>query len=710
MAMEHPNAKPLGGFGSLCRAVALCLFLLAAILQECVGQQQMQQEFAKLRKEMKENPRDSLARYKLAWTLIRAGKMNDKTTALLKSAFNPNKVENPIQEHFPIKALLGAQLLARYTQEEKDYLTVQKYLKIAYETSRQLSPSQQVGEICTHMMLATSLTTYPLTNEEVDESVAKMEFWATLLIDLMAVQKHPDAYLNVQWLASQMPGFAQDPYNHCILTLFPLSFMYRADAAKIANLFYQITALAFPKLLYTAPHVEAFDERQKQLQLSAGTTTDPDDGSSPPKLIQECVDRKIKLGIVCSTLSESHSVSEDFGGILTRLDRNIFDVSYHFVHENTVPEMSAKFLSANPSDTLYHYLKGQPEDAGDGAWPRRISAEIEKFELDMIFFPDLTMGGITRRIGMGRLAPVQINSHGHPMTSGMPRDTIQHFVSWAEAELDLEDSQTHYTEELQLIPKGKIHQYYTPRVLTGPKGNRYTRVSNMPFDQFTRNNFGELSPELRKTSPETDPDVHLYVCMQKPFKLFPEFDELVCGVLQRDPQGHAILHKETKTGNTDIFIERLTKAGCPMDRVHFVSPQPSHLLMALYKTATVILDSYPAGGCTTSREALELGKAIVTRPARLLGGRWTLGLYNTIGLDGDAMDRVVANSAEDYIAKAVELGTNPSLRTNVEAKILEALPNLFGREDAVEEWEKILVRISPVKQCIEPDSSGADEL
>ena len=104
----------------------------------------------------------------------------------------------------------------------------------------------------------------------------------------------------------------------------------------------------------------------------------------------------------------------------------------------------------------------------------------------------------------------------------------------------------------------------------------------------------------------------------------------------------------------------------------------------------------------------------MTWPARLLGGRWTLGLYNTIGLDEGTKARVIADSRDGYIAKAVELGTNPALRKDVENRILEAIPNLFGRWEAVEEWEKILLRVSPVKHCEDNDvkngSDGKDEL
>ena len=60
--------------------------------------------------------------------------------------------------------------------------------------------------------------------------------------------------------------------------------------------------------------------------------------------------------------------------------------------------------------------------------------------------------------------------------------------------------------------------------------------------------------------------------------------------------------------------------------------QPHHKLMALHTLSDVILDSYPAGGCTTTRESLEVGGLVVTLPARYLGSRWTLAYYSIIGV------------------------------------------------------------------------------
>ena len=293
----------------------------------------------------------------------------------------------------------------------------------------------------------------------------------------------------------------------------------------------------------------------------------------------------------------------------------------------------------------------------------------------------------------------------------------------------MKDSQNHYTENLQLIPNGKIHQYYTPRVEVTEKGGKTqlrARLDGMRFDHLTRNDFHEL-PTYIKNSNEidtyvsnlntineygindesSDPDdksnINLYVCMQKPFKVFPEFDELVCGILKKDLNGHAILHKETRPGYNHhelTFVQRMIYAGCDMERIHFIGSQPPHKLLKLYSTANVVLDSYPAGGCTTTRKALELGKAVVTWPARLLGGRWTLGLYNIIGITEKIKSKLIASNVNEYITMAVNIGTNHTLRNEIEVEIKSKTEfNLFYRKEAIDEWENILLKVSPVKQC-----------
>jgi protein O-GlcNAc transferase len=177
----------------------------------------------------------------------------------------------------------------------------------------------------------------------------------------------------------------------------------------------------------------------------------------------------------------------------------------------------------------------------------------------------------------------------------------------------------------------------------------------------------------------------------------PEMDPLLCGVLQHDPDGILILHKPDTPKMTKSFEQRLQASQCDMNRVYWFPVLPHHELMGLYSASTLILDSYPAGGCTTTREALELHKVVVTLPARLLGGRWSFAYYQILN-DVTLNQHVIATSPDDYIQKATRLGRNPSLRREMEERIEKSLPRLYRNMESVRSWERVLQKISPVER------------
>ena len=157
------------------------------------------------------------------------------------------------------------------------------------------------------MQLASMFDYFPVSTGQADSALAALTFHAD---DLLS---QDNWYINEEFLSANMPGAANDPYVHCMLSLFSLSFYYRADTATVASRNYEMAARAWPSLAnYQAPHVKQHDQE---------TVAD------------SCVDRKIKLGVIAGVLSEGHSVTEDFGGVLQRLDRNYFDVTYIYLHE-----------------------------------------------------------------------------------------------------------------------------------------------------------------------------------------------------------------------------------------------------------------------------------------------------------------------------------------------------------------------------------------
>ena len=43
-----------------------------------------------------------------------------------------------------------------------------------------------------------------------------------------------------------------------------------------------------------------------------------------------------------------------------------------------------------------------------------------------------------------KVAPKQVCTHGHPVTTGLPRELMNYYISWEAAEID--DAQNHYTK------------------------------------------------------------------------------------------------------------------------------------------------------------------------------------------------------------------------------------------------------------------------
>lgn len=597
----------------------------------------------------------------LGWTLITTPPHQERGIQLLEASFDSARVTPTVDISLPQTYVIAA-TIGRYRSQKKEYAAANKFTQIGLELSKLHGPNNDSekrdttgGDICIQMQLGTMFDYFPASTDAAENAISSMIRHAQTLL------KIPDDISVNDKALSAFPGAGNDPFVHCMLSIFYLSFYYHVDVAAIAAQNYEMARRGWPALDTTAEFVRKYD--------MIDTKDHP------------CIRRRIKLGVVSAVLTEGHSNSESFGGMLSRLDRNIFDVTYILLVEQSDPRM-ASFTQTHSSDKRHVFPK-LAEDINNGAWTTRIGKDIESMEFDIIFHFELGMSSWARRIGMQRLAPVQLNSIGHPITSGAPPSVVQYYISWGAAELPLETSQTHYTEELKLLPSDIVYQYYERRVLPG----NISRMDQQPYGHLTRADFG-----LPK-------DKNMYLCMQKPFKFQPEFDVMLCGVLKNDPSGMIVLHRETNPANQIVFENRLKGNGCDMSRVTFLDQQPHHRLLALYRESTVILDSYPAGGDTTTREVLEMGKPMVTLPARLLGGRWSLAYMNTIGLKQSTKDALIASTPEEYINLAVKLATDNAFREAVEADIRQCVPNLFHREDAVAAWQKMLLEISPYQQC-----------
>ena len=326
----------------------------------------------------------------------------------------------------------------------------------------------------------------------------------------------------------------------------------------------------------------------------------------------------------------------------------------------------------DPATNFLHLRKGGA--ASQVSFVRTAQESIAALDLDVLFYLDLTMSKFAHIVASGtRLAPAQGVSHGHPTTSGIGPSKMDYYVSWGAAELPT--AADHYTEgELLLLPAGTMHQYYVPRV--SPDG----LASMVDMTKFMDGPTARRAFLKAHSLPDT---ATLYLCMQKPHKFSPAFDTMLAGVHKNDPNAVLVLHRVDKDGehNQKRFADRLVRAGVDPARIVYLPAQPHSLLMALYSLADVVLDSYHAGGCTTTREAFEVGALVVTLPAQYLGSRWSLAYYGIMGVTD-----LIASTREEYVEIAVRMATDRAAAEEVRGRIVRNRHKLFRRQEAVDAW------------------------
>jgi predicted O-linked N-acetylglucosamine transferase (SPINDLY family) len=278
--------------------------------------------------------------------------------------------------------------------------------------------------------------------------------------------------------------------------------------------------------------------------------------------------------------------------------------------------------------------------------------------LDILFYPDLGMDPFTYTLAFTRLAPVQCVTWGHPVTTGIPG--MDFYLS--SQDLETEDGDKHYTEKLIRLATPAVY-YSRPARPSSPKG---------------RGSFG---------LPEKG---HVYACPQTPFKFHPDFDGVLGGILRRDPEGILVLVESRYPTWRDLLWQRFERTLPDVrQRIHFVPRLGRPDFLSLLAIADVLLDPIHFGGGNTSFEGLGLGIPIVTLPSNFLRGRITYALYRKMGL----MD-CVASSPEDYIERAVHLGTDPAWRTTVRKQIQEKCGVLFEDAAAVHALEDFFQKVA----------------
>jgi predicted O-linked N-acetylglucosamine transferase (SPINDLY family) len=353
---------------------------------------------------------------------------------------------------------------------------------------------------------------------------------------------------------------------------------------------------------------------------------------------------KTRVGFISSYLS-LHTIGKLVCGLITRLDPNDFEVTLFSIGRHIDPLARELASSADRYVVLPRDLK-----------PAR-QAILEN-SVDILFYTDLGMDQVTYSLAFSRLAPIQCTTWGHPETTGLL--TIDYFIS-SEA-METPGADAYYSERLVRLPSLTFS---------------YSR-SRLPEQLADRAAFG-LHPAAR-----------LYACPQSIYKLHPDFDQALAGILRRDPEGQIVLIQWAYS-HADDLLRRRFAAVMPdvADRIVFIPRLQQAQFMNFLTLIDVMLDPFPYGGGNSSLEAFSFGVPVVTLPTEFLRGRITQAVCRRLGVEP-----CIARDVEDYIDIAVRLAIDTPFQQAIRQQIVAAQPRVFDDESAVRDLERFFREVA----------------
>lgn len=352
---------------------------------------------------------------------------------------------------------------------------------------------------------------------------------------------------------------------------------------------------------------------------------------------------RIRIGFL-SEVFRNHSVGKTSAGLIAELPRDRFEVFVLNAPGYARKEdQIARFIREHSDHWLT--FSGQLEE---------VRTAIAQLELDVLFYQDIGMTPFSYYLAFARLAPVQCVSYGHPDTTGIPN--LDYFIS--NDLYEPPEAAEHYTEQLfRLKDLPTLAYYYRPE---------------FPVVGASKAEFGIAASD------------HVYLCAQTLFKLHPDFDRLLAGILERDPRARIVMIRGYYPGWVTQLQSRFRSTlGALAERISFVPRLEGAAFHRLLHVAEVALDTVHFNGMNTSLEAFAVGTPVVTLPTLLQRGRHTQAMYRKMELSG-----FVARDEQDFIDRAVSLATEPDARHALSGLIRERSHVLYEDRRVVAEFAR----------------------
>jgi protein O-GlcNAc transferase len=367
------------------------------------------------------------------------------------------------------------------------------------------------------------------------------------------------------------------------------------------------------------------------------------------------IEKRIRLGIVSADI-RLHSVwSALIKGWFLSFDPERFEL--------------VVFSLADPakavSETSWARAKSDVFVGGPKTLSQWVAAMREQ-NCEILLYPAVGLHPMTIKLASLRLAPVQINTWGHPDTSGFP--TLDYYVS-ADC-FEPADAQDHYSEQLVLLPH---------------LGNRLLPMKIPSIDP------GFAAPNIDLERP-------ILICPGTPFKYQPEDDHIFADIARSAPDAQLVFFKPPASALANLLEVRITKAfeavGLNvMDHVRFIRWLNLNEFHCLLRHADVMLDTIGFSGYNTAVQAIECGLPLVTREGRFLRGRLASGVLRRMDLQ-----ELIVQTKADYVNLVVKLATDHDYRAHIRHEIEQRSSVLFDDQSAMGPFQDFLESVArPVR-------------
>jgi protein O-GlcNAc transferase len=359
--------------------------------------------------------------------------------------------------------------------------------------------------------------------------------------------------------------------------------------------------------------------------------------------------KRIRLGIVSADI-RLHSVwMALIKGWFRSFDPERFEFVVFSLTDQTDPETS---WARSKSDV---FVVG----------PKTLSqwvAAMREQNCEVLLYPAVGLHPMTLKLASLRLAPVQINSWGHPDTSGLP--TLDYYVS-AEC-FEPADAQDHYSEQLIRLPH---------------LGNRIQPLGLTSSDP----GFAAMNIDLERP---------ILICPGTPFKYQPAHDHVFAEIARRIPDAQLIFFRPSVATLADLLQARITKefeaAGLNvMDHVRFIRWLNFHEFHCLQRHADVMLDTIGFSGYNTAVQAIECGLPLVTREGRFLRGRLASGVLRRMELT-----ELIVRTKAEYVNLVVRLVTDRQYQAHIRHEIQQRRSILFDDQSAMGPFQDFLASVA----------------